>query len=635
MAEMSTQSELKLKSKLYIDGEKVRDLIGKPGSGEEVEEVEEVNKMMTKAFGCNGKDQQWIRSFIDGLKSSNEIDSDQTIENLEELSNIINEVGDKLQKITQDAKYYFLEEEADIKNFIDICNNLCERIDTYSKGVKEKNVQIMSNGKQTKFKLTDKYTLHRYFQSIKFLYLDEFNNKYKLAKQFLKRREDLTDDQKTEDSKAPKFFTNILSGNTTKVLTKLWELKIYLYITGVLIYNIQLYMFPPSINSMLDNLIKIFGVICYTASTDPVIFNNCVKIINTIIMKLGSLAFMCISPFLFAIIDSQFLQGVNSVMSYIFTIYCFGWLSKILVAICNTITVFKPAVDAGVTSTSQTLSTVIQVVKDAGISTQEFGLNVGTYAITMFAQMSPAILEGFLVFFTNYAATTASSVYKYLQNKFDAGTDSVARLINSILSTWTGTGKQIVQFKTVQTDVDVVRHKPFMIIDNSNQVVATELLKLILNKKEIGKVFEGDSATGLDQQILTTDNLLFNYAITVNDQGQYFIDPNVIHENLQNMIQINITDIVDKRVNDTITNVTKTFNDNFDTAIRAAGLTLLVKNMSDHLNSDNANIPGMILLSIFQAGNLYNLISTNAKSIPRVILSVAIICVVLAIVTLK
>ena len=332
-------------------------------------------------------------------------------------------------------------------------------------------------------------------------------------------------------------------------------------------------MFPPSINSMLDNLIKIFGVICYTASTDPVIFNNCVKIINTIIMKLGALAFMCISPFLFAIIDSQFLQGVNSVMSYIFTIYCFGWLSKILVAICNTITLFKPAVDAGVTSTSQTLSTVIQVVKDKGATAQEFGLNVGTYAITMFAQMSPAILEGFLVFFTNYAATTASSVYNYLQNKFSAGTDTISQLIKSILSTWTGPGKQIVEFKTGQTGVDVVRHKPFMIIDNSNQVVAAELLKRILNKKEIGEVFKGDSPTGLDHQILTTDNPLFNYAITVNDKGQYFIDPNVIHENLQNIIQINITDIVDKGVNDTITNVTQTFETNFNNAINAAGLT--------------------------------------------------------------
>ena len=628
MAEMSTQSELK--SKLYIDGKKVRKLIDKPGSGEEVEKV---NEMMRKEFGCKGKDQKWITSFINGLKSANEIDRDQSINNLEELSSIINEVSDKLQKITQDAKYYFLEDEADIKNFIDICNNLCERIDTYSKGVINKTVEINTGEEKTTFKLTDKYTLHRYFQSIKFLYLEDFNKKYKAAKQFLNSREDLTYDKKTEDSKASKFFTNILSGSTTKALSKLWELKIYLYITGVLIYNIQLYMFPPSINSMLDNLIKIFGVICYTASTDPVIFNNCVKIINTIIMKLGALAFMCISPFLFAIIDSQFLQGVNSVMSYIFTIYCFGWLSKILVAICNTITLFKPAVDAGVTSTSQTLSTVIQVVKDKGATAQEFGLNVGTYAITMFAQMSPAILEGFLVFFTNYAATTASSVYNYLQNKFSAGTDTISQLIKSILSTWTGPGKQIVEFKTGQTGVDVVRHKPFMIIDNSNQVVAAELLKLILNKKEIGEVFKGHSPTGLDHQILTTDNPLFNYAITVNDKGQYFIDPNVIHENLQNIIQINITDIVDKGVNDTITNVTQTFETNFKAAITAAGLTLIVKNMSDHLNSDYANIPGMILLSIFQADELYSLISQ--KSIPRIFLSVAVICVVLAMVTLK
>jgi hypothetical protein len=622
MAEISRQS----KSKLHIDEKKVSDLIGKKA---DVTDATKADEMMTKEFGCKGTDKTWIESFIKGLKKGNEIHMIKSAENLLKLGKIVNDVTDKLQKITQDSKYYFVEDTKEVQTFISKCNQLCDKIREYSEMIIANKVERVESPEDT---------MNRYFKSIMYQYHKEFIQQYNTVKEYINNvKEFKIPDDKPDKDLDPKLFSilkSILSGTTIKALSKLWELKIYLYITGVLIYNIHVYMFPPSINSMLDNLIKIFGVICYTASTDPVIFNNCVKIINTIIMKLGALAFMCISPFLFAIIDSKLLQGVNSIMSYIFTIYCFGWLSKILVAICNTITVFKPAVNAGVTSTSQTLSTVIQVIKDAGISTQEFGLNVGTYAIKMFAQMSPAILEGFLVFFTNYAATTASSVYKYLQNKFGAGTQSVANLINSILSAWTGSGKQIVQFDMGQNSVDIVRQKPLMIIDSGSQVVAAELLKLILNEKGINE-FKGDSDKSLSDQILSIDNPLFNYAITVNDKGQYFIDPNVIHENLQNMIQINITDIVDKGVNETITNVTETFNHNFEAAIAAAGLTFLVADMSEHLNSDYANIPGMILLHLFKADELYNLISKNKGSFQTVILYVAVICVVLAIVTLK
>jgi hypothetical protein len=353
-------------------------------------------------------------------------------------------------------------------------------------------------------------------------------------------------------------------------------------------------------------------------------------------MKLGALLFVCISPFLNILIDSNLVQAVNGIMSYLFTTYCFGWLSKILVAICSTITIIKPTVEASTVSTGQTLQAVIGVIKEHGINAHEFALNIGTYAITMFSQMSPAILEGFLVFFTNYAATTASSVYKYLQTKIGASATTVGQLITKILGAWTGQGKQLVEFdRTSQALETLQKATPIMIVDEGKQAVASELIKYFLDMKgEFSKEFNEPEKTQATT-ILTTDNSIFNYAISMNDKGQYFIDPNVIHENLQNMMQINITEIIDETVSASVENVTKTFTDNFETALRAAGLAGIVGVMSTYSNSENSNIPGMILLHIFQAEKVIESISKFTDKKFQIILCIALVCLSLTILTIR
>ena len=174
-----------------------------------------------------------------------------------------------------------------------------------------------------------------------------------------------------------------------------------------------------------------------------------------------------------------------------------------------------------------------------------------------------------------------------------------------------------------------------MIVDEGKQAVASELIKYFLDMKgEFSKEFNEPEKTQATT-ILTTDNSIFNYAISMNDKGQYFIDPNVIHENLQNMMQINITEIIDETVSASVENVTKTFTDNFDAALGAAGLAGIVGVMSTYSNSENSNIPGMILLHIFQAEKVIESISKFTDKKFQIILCIALVCLSLTILTIR
>ena len=599
-------------------------------------------EFMKKGFGCKGKDSAWITSFVKALLKADNIYKEKALENFKKLGNIINNVTHKLQEVTEDAKYYFLEDIQQVQDFLKCCESLCETINTYSKSV--------VSDKETK----DKDDLDRHFETILFFYNKNFEEKYNAVKTLITERENFTVSKgdtynfPEEDGKISKehkdeegfkkIFENILQGRTVQALAKLWELKIYIYIVGVLFYNISIYMFPFSISSMLNQLIRLFGIICFSVAKDPVLFQNSIQIINVLIMKLGSFMFVCITPILNKIIDSKLVRLVNMFMSYVFTTYCFGWLSKILVAICNTITILVPFTGASVESGSQLLEYVKQGIVDTGRSTQEIALNLGTYAILFFTQMSPAILEGFLVFFSNYAATTASSIYKYISSTIGAGSKSVSELIKTILNTWKSPGKQLVN--TGIGDITTITpeiYKPIMIIDSDNQKVAVELINFLLQKENsaLQNEFKEPGNDVANELIIDTDNSLFKYAISTNDKGQYFIDPNMVHQNLGAIINVNLASILEKGIDEGVENATRTFEDNLKQAISVAGLTYIDTAMKSYLTSDTSNIPGMTLVTLFSVDRIYSYIKENTRLAHKTILCILVICVLLQSVTLS
>jgi hypothetical protein len=629
MAEISTQSKEFFKNpQSYTEEEKQK-------------AVKQNEEFMNKGFGCKGKNSAWITSFVQALLKADGISKEKALKNFKQLGFIINNVTHKLQEVTEDAKYYFLEDTIQVKDFLKICDSLCETINKYSNAV----VTYQDS--------TDEKALDRHFESILFVYNKTFEKKYESVKSFITERKEfkvselgnfpekgqIVEKKSTDEQGFKKIFENILQGPTVKVLAKLWELKIYIYIVGVLFYNIRIYMLPLTISSMLDQLIRLFGIICFSVAKDPVLFQNTIKIINVLIMKLGSFMFVCITPILNKIIDSKLVRFINMLMSYIFTTYCFGWLSKILVAICNTITILAPFTGASVQSGTQVLEYVKQGIISTGVSVQEIGLNLGTYAILLFTQMSPAILEGFLLFFSNYAATTASSVYKYISNTIGAGTTSVSELIKKILNTWKSPGKQLVDINPGEDIITTEEmYKPIMIIDSHNQKVAVELINHLLNKQTISDVqneFKEHENDVTNELILDTDNKLFKYAITTNDQGQYFIDPNMVHQNLGAIININLATILEKGIDEGVENATRTFKDNFKKALGVAGLTSLDMAMKSYLTSDTSNIPGMTLLTLFSVQEIYSYIKEQTGLAHKTILCILVICVLLQSVTLS
>jgi hypothetical protein len=605
--------------------------------------VKQNEEFMKKGFGCKGKDSAWITSFVQALLKADGISKEKARENFRQLGIIINNVTHKLQEVTEDAKYYFLEDTSEVKDFLKICDSLCETINTYSNAV-------VTDSK-------DESSLDRHFMSILFYNNKQFEESYNKVTKFITERKEfkvselgneynfpekgqIVEKKSSDEQGFKKIFENILQGKTVQVLAKLWELKIYIYIVGVLFYNIRIYMLPFTISSMLDQLIRLFGIICFSVAKDPVLFQNSIQIINVLIMKLGSFMFICITPILNKIIDSKLVRFINMFMSYLFTTYCFGWLSKILVAICNTITILVPFTGASVESGSQLLEYVKQGIISTGRSTQEIALNLGTYAILFFTQMSPAILEGFLLFFSNYAATTASSVYKYISSTIGAGTTSVSELIKTILNTWKSPGKQLVDIKPGEDIIITTEemYKPIMIIDSHNQKVAVELINHLLKKQTISGVqneFKEHENDVTNELILDTDNKLFKYAITTNDQGQYFIDPNMVHQNLGAIINIDLATILEKGIDEGVENATRTFKDNFEQALNVAGLTSLNTAMTSYLTSDTSNIPGMTLLTLFTVDRIYGYIKEETGLAHKTILCILVICVLLQSVTLS
>lgn len=611
---------------------------------EEKEKAKGKNEeFMKKGFGCKGKDSAWITSFVTALLKADQVNKEKAQENFKELGNIINNVTHKLQEVTEDAKYYFLEDTPEVQDFLKYCDSLCETINTYSNAVVAPNTEV-KNGDD----------LDRHFTTI-FFYNEKFEKKYKEVKSLITSRKNFTlstggtynfpkeDGKISKEGKDEegfkKIFENILQGNTVQALAKLWELKIYIYIVGVLFYNIRIYMFPFSISSMLDQLIRLFGIICFSVAKDPVLFQNSIQIINVLIMKLGSFMFVCITPILNKIIDSKLVRLVNMFMSYVFTTYCFGWLSKILVAICNTITILVPFTGASFQSGTEVLQYVKEGIVSTGRSTQEIALNLGTYAILFFTQMSPAILEGFLVFFSNYAATTASSIYKYISSTIGAGRTNVSELIKKILDTWKSPGKQLVNTESgdiITTTPEM--YKPIMIIDSDNQKVAVELINFLLKKENSALQNEDEKEPGNDlgnELIIDTDNRLLKYAISTNDKGQYFIDPIMVHQNLGAIINIDLASILEKGIDKSVDNATKTFEDNFKQALSVAGLTSLNTAMNSYLTSDTSNILGMTLLTLFSVDKIYSYIKENTGLAHKTILCILVICVLLQSVTLS
>jgi hypothetical protein len=564
-------------------------------------------------LGCGGMDDMWINIFITGLKDVNKTNPKLSEKLFTEIAKIVNDISHKFQEITYDAGYYFLEDNDHVKGFIESANSLCNKIQEYCKSLGKKTKEDESERRRT---------------SILFTYHQEFEEKYTKAKTVIDSLKQFIKEQKDEKTLESSKIVSMLSGSAVTALTKIWEVKIYIYIVGVLLYNIYVYVFPLPISSMLNEVIKIFGVICYSIGTDAVLFDKAIQFINIIVMKLGTFVFMFFAPFLNRIIDSKIVRTVNCIMSYIFTCYCFGWLSKILIGICKTVTILLPTLKATVQTGGSIAEFIVNNAIELGTTSQQQLYNIATYAISSLSQVAPIILEGLIVFFSNYAAATTSSIYSYLSSGFKGGKDSLDKLINQVLNMWKSPSKELVTSDDSNGQLIDFKEGPFMIIDKKNQIVAAKIIELFLNnKKALDDTREAEDAE--HGVFVDTKNPIFHLALTNTTEG-YTLDVEQLHRNLQRVIPpINVKEVIEKGFSETKQETEKNFEIFFNEALTQSGLTELVSAMTYSLTSENQNIPSLILLHLFTADKIVNYITLEPVGFQKVILSILLICTLL------
>ena len=571
-------------------------------------------------LGCGGMDDTWINIFITGLKDVNKTNPNLSKKLFTKIAQVVNDISHKFQEITYDSEYYFLEEQGDVKEFIDSANSLCDNIQKYCNSLGQETKEDESERRRT---------------SILFRYHKEFEEKYTRAKTVIDSLKHFTKEQKGEKTLESSKIVSMFSGEAVKALTKIWEVKIYIYIVGVLLYNIYVYVFPLTISSMLNEVIKIFGVICYSIGTDAVLFDKAIEFVNIILMKLGTFIFMFFSPFLNRIIDSKIVRAVNCIMSYIFTYYCFGWLSKILIGVCKTLTILLPTGTATVQTGGSIAEFIVNKAIELGTTSQEQLYNIATYAISSLSQVAPIILEGLIVFFSNYAVATTSSIYSYLSSGFKGGKDTLKELINQVLDMWKSPSKELVPGDDSKGQLIDFKEGPFMIIDKKNQIVAAKIIELFLKAKNDLEPEHTREAEDAEHGVfIDTKNPIFHLALTNTTEG-YTLDLNQLHQNLQRVVPpINVKEVIEKGFSETKQETEKNFEIFFNKALTESGLTELVSAMTYSLTSENQNIPSLILLHLFTADKIVKYITNEPLGFKKVILSILLICTLLVTVRL-
>lgn len=568
-------------------------------------------------LGCQGAP-AWVDSFIKALMRSKELNFAKAILNFNNISKIVNDVCTSLEDITYNAKYYFLENDHIITDFIKSCDNLCSTIHKYSDSIL----------KDSEDDIVGEDILERHYVTILYRYEKDFKILYSRAKALIDDREKFEKPVHTKSEWIDKIKT-ILGGSAVLTLTKLWELKIYIYITGVLLYNISIYVFPTPVTTMLNQCIRLFGVICYAVSTDAILFYSTVQVINNIIMKLSTLLFGILGPFLIKIIDSNIVQNVNAFFSYIFTFYCFGWMSKIAVGVCKTLTILKPLWEASKDTGNSTATYIIEASKQLGSDTHEFALNAGTYIISLVVQSAPAIIEGLIMFFSNYAMSTTSSIYNYLSSGFKGSIDG---LIRKVLNMWKASSKEISLYgnENKQIQIDSV-DEPLMIIDKKNQLIATKIIELFLENNDLRSAEETDNPS----KFVETNNPLFKMAISNDsDKEGYFLDRQQLHRNLQNIAPFKVSEIIEEGLNATQATIMSKFTEFFHDAVASGGLTDIVAAMTYSSSIKNPNVPSIILLQLLGAEKIYTyMVQHRATYTQKVILSIILICTILLSIT--
>lgn len=185
-------------------------------------------------FECNPE----IGELFRGMANAKEINPNTGKKQLLECAKMISDVTDKAQDAFGKLKNFYMEGSTQMTELFNAERGFCRILQRYGSSLKD--------AKNTN-------DLNRMFRTVQFEY-KEFLTVYKKVVDILGERQEME-----PKSSSYKFWS----------LTKwIWNYKYALYITGLLLYNITLHVFPGEIQLGVDLLIKIAGSICFTFASD-------------------------------------------------------------------------------------------------------------------------------------------------------------------------------------------------------------------------------------------------------------------------------------------------------------------------------------------------------------------------------
>lgn len=243
---------------------------------------------------------------------------------LEAIGNIVNSINDKFKGLMKVVEKYGIPlEDPDVERFVKRYRAMCSALKKYSMNLKEAksddNIQVA-------------------FRTINYEH-DKFIADHNALKITLGDRA----------SYEPKSYL----GQFWSLIKWVWNYKYIIYISGLLLYNMNVYVFPEPITLGLNFTIRIAGAICYTFASDRVSMAKVFEVVIALFMMLGSVAAQQLPGFVGKIIGKmpKFTRKLfnigSSVIFYLFTYFTIDWISYILKLICQGILITGSAIQGG------------------------------------------------------------------------------------------------------------------------------------------------------------------------------------------------------------------------------------------------------------------------------------------------
>lgn len=212
----------------------------------------ELKDIVDNMFGdsiCDADTEDMVRAFLN-VKHADPVVG---LDHVKELSKVCNELNSYYQEIFEQVKYYDLygqQSSTFEKSFIDVCSSLKRYIDICNETFIIENIQ-------------------RIYDTVLFNH-ENFKANYEEMKVLLKRRQSFSTTQQ-------KRYSYLAKGQS--FIKWIWNYKYALYISGKLLYNTTIYVFPEKYQSWVDTFVGIFSMITFSLAEDRIMLARFVKFV--------------------------------------------------------------------------------------------------------------------------------------------------------------------------------------------------------------------------------------------------------------------------------------------------------------------------------------------------------------------